>query len=77
MYRDLLLHVDGGPSGRGRVRFAAELAERIGARLSGLHVAPTADMPPLYKPSLKGRHKDDVRVGQRRTHVGDSLQRRD
>ena len=52
MYSDLLVHVDGGPAGRGRVKFALDLAERMGARLAGLHVTPPAEVPPLYKPSL-------------------------
>lgn len=52
MYRDVLVHVDGGPTGRGRVQFAADLAERSDARLNGLHVTPPAEVPPLYKPSF-------------------------
>ena len=51
MYRDLLVHVDGGEGGRHRIEFAVDLATRAGARLSGLHVTPTADTPLLYKPS--------------------------
>src|ERR1019366_2747814 len=51
MFRDLLVHVDGGQAGRRRVQFAVALAGRMGARLSGLHVTPPADVPPLYKPS--------------------------
>jgi nucleotide-binding universal stress UspA family protein len=51
MYRDLLVHVDGGPDGRARLRFAVELAERLNARLSGLHVTPPAEVPPMYKAS--------------------------
>ena len=52
MYRDLLVHVDGGSAGRGRVQFALALAERMDARLNGIHVTPPAEVPPLYKPSL-------------------------
>lgn len=52
MIRDLLVHVDGGQTGRRRVQFAADLAERTGARLSGIHVTPPVEVPPLYKPSL-------------------------
>ena len=52
MFRDVLVHVDGTPAGRRRVRFAVDLAARTGARLTGLHVAPPAAVPPLYKPSL-------------------------
>ena len=51
MYRDLLVHVDGGEFGRRRVQFAVDLAERLDARLSGLHVTPPVEVPPLYKPS--------------------------
>src|SRR5664280_680289 len=51
MLRDLLVHVDGSEAGRRRVQFAIDLALRTGARLSGLHVMPPSDVPPLYKPS--------------------------
>jgi nucleotide-binding universal stress UspA family protein len=51
MYRDLLVHVDGSEAGRRRLRFALELAQRTSAQLSGLHVIPPPDVPPLYKPS--------------------------
>src|ERR1017187_5157768 len=54
MYRDLLVHVDGSEAGRKRVQFAIDLALRTGARLSGLHVMPPPDVPPLYKPSQMG-----------------------
>src|ERR1035437_1415181 len=47
MVRDLLVHVDGGQAGRRRVQFAVALAGRMGARRSGLHVTPPADVPPL------------------------------
>src|SRR5450755_1824016 len=52
MLRDLLVHVDGSEAGRRRVQLAIDLALRTGARLSGLHVMPPPDVPPLYKPSL-------------------------
>ncbi|MDR3382969.1 MAG: universal stress protein [Cupriavidus basilensis] len=51
MYRDLLVHVDGSESGRRRVQFAADLAGSTGARLSGIHVTPPPEVPPLYKPT--------------------------
>jgi nucleotide-binding universal stress UspA family protein len=51
MFRDLLVHVDGSEVGRRRLQFAVDLALRTGARLSGLHVMPPPDVPPLYKPS--------------------------
>jgi nucleotide-binding universal stress UspA family protein len=51
MFRDLLVHVDGSQAGRRRVQFAVALAQRMGSHLSGLHVTPPAEVPPLYKPS--------------------------
>ena len=51
MFRDLLVHVDGSRAGRRRVQFAADLAIRTCARLSGIHVTPPAEVPPRYKPS--------------------------
>jgi len=70
MYRDLLVHVDGGEAGRRRLQFAVDLAARVGARLSGLHVAPPAEVPPRFKPSrvaevsahLSARLASDARV---------------
>src|ERR1017187_3134207 len=50
MIRDLLVHVDGSRAGRRRVQFAADLAVRTGARLSGIHVTPPAEVPPRYEP---------------------------
>ena len=51
MFRDLLVHVDGGQAGRRRLQFAIDLALRTGAMLNGLHVMPPPEVPPLYKPS--------------------------
>jgi nucleotide-binding universal stress UspA family protein len=51
MFRDLLVHMDGSEAGRRRLQFAIDLALRTGAQLSGLHVMPPPDVPPLYKPS--------------------------
>lgn len=51
MFRDLLVHVDGSDPGRRRLQFAIDLALQTGARLSGLHVMPPPDVPPVYKPS--------------------------
>jgi nucleotide-binding universal stress UspA family protein len=51
MLRDLLVHVDGSDAGRRRLQLAIDLALKTGARLSGLHVMPPPDVPPLYKPS--------------------------
>ena len=52
MFRDLLVHLDGSQAGRRRVQFAVDLAARTGARVSGLHVSPPAEVPPQYKPSM-------------------------
>jgi nucleotide-binding universal stress UspA family protein len=49
MYCDLLVHVDGSPAGRRRIRFAVDLSLRTGARLTGLHVTPPVEVPPFYK----------------------------
>jgi nucleotide-binding universal stress UspA family protein len=51
MLKDLLVHVDPSDSGRARVRFAVALATRLDASLTGLHVVPSAEVPPVYKPS--------------------------
>jgi nucleotide-binding universal stress UspA family protein len=51
MLRDLLVHVDGSDAGRRRLQLAIDLALRTGALLSGLHVMPPPDVPPLYRPS--------------------------
>jgi nucleotide-binding universal stress UspA family protein len=51
MLRDLLVHVDGSDAGRRRLQLAIDLALRTGDRLSGLHVMPPPDVPPVYKPS--------------------------
>jgi len=51
MYRDILVHVAGGEAGRRRVQLSVDLAVRVGARLSGLHVTPPVEVPPQYKPS--------------------------
>jgi nucleotide-binding universal stress UspA family protein len=52
MYRDILVHVDGGTAARRRVQFAFDLATRTCARVTGLHVTPPAEVPPRFKPSL-------------------------
>ena len=64
MLRDLLVHVDGGRSARGRLRFALDLAARAGATVTGLHVTPPAEVPPLYKPSVvpKVEHEISARL---------------
>ena len=48
--RDMLVHVDASKAGRARVAVAAGLANRMNARLSGLHVMPPADVPHRYRP---------------------------
>lgn len=52
MLCDLLVPVDGSQAGRRRVRYASGLAAHAGARLSGWHVMPQAEAPPVYKPSV-------------------------
>lgn len=52
MFRDILVHVDASEVGRRRVRFAVDLATRTGARVTGLHVTPPLEVPPVYKASL-------------------------
>ncbi len=60
MLRDVLVQVDGSQAGRRRVGFAIDLAARIGARLTGLHVTPPAEVPPLYKPSVISNVKEEI-----------------
>ena len=60
MFRDLLVHVDGSEAGRRGVRFAADVAQRMGARLSGLHVTPPPEVPSLYKPSMVTKVAADI-----------------
>jgi len=51
MFRDLLLHVDGGGGGRCALRLAIDIASQTGARLTGLHILAAPDMSAVYKPS--------------------------
>jgi len=60
MLRDLLVHVDGSEAGRRRVQFAFDLAARAGARVTGLHVIPAAEIGPHYKPSTVARAIEEV-----------------
>lgn len=46
----MLVHVDASKGGRARVALAAGLANRMNARLSGLHVMPPTDVPHRYRP---------------------------
>lgn len=66
MLCDLLVHVDGSQAGRRRVRYAVELAAQFGGRLSGLHVTPPAEAPPVYKPSVvaAAQHRISARLAQ-------------
>jgi nucleotide-binding universal stress UspA family protein len=50
MLCDLLVHVDGSEGGRSRTRYAVSLAQKLDARLTGLHVTPPPELPPVYKP---------------------------
>jgi nucleotide-binding universal stress UspA family protein len=60
VYRDIMVHVDGTPAGRRRVRYAIDLAARTGARVVGLHVTPPAEVPPRFKPSLVAGVADEI-----------------
>jgi nucleotide-binding universal stress UspA family protein len=60
MFRDLLMHVDGSQAGRRRVQLGVDLAGRMGARLSGLHVTPAAEVPSPYKPSRHAEVAADI-----------------
>jgi nucleotide-binding universal stress UspA family protein len=50
-FHEFLVHVGGSDAGRCRLQFAVALAARLEARLTGLHFTPSAQVPPLYKPS--------------------------
>ena len=53
--KDILVHVDSTPASRVRLKASLSLADRFGARLSGLHVVPEPDVPPYFKPSAIAR----------------------
>jgi nucleotide-binding universal stress UspA family protein len=50
-YRDILVHVDSTKPGNVRLALAIALAKRFGARLTGIHIVATPNVPPVYKPS--------------------------
>jgi len=50
--KDILVHVDSTSASRGRLKLAVGLAQRFGARITGLHVIPEPDVPPYFKPSV-------------------------
>lgn len=52
MLRDVLVQIHGSQAGQRRARFALELATRFGAQLIGIHVTPSAEARPVYKPSV-------------------------
>ncbi len=52
MWKDILVHVDGTGAGRKRVGFSVALAKSFDARLTGLHVKPHPEIPPVYKPRM-------------------------
>ena len=54
-YRDILVHVDSTAAGNARLALSINLAQRFDARLTGIHVIPEPDVPPLFKPSVVGR----------------------
>jgi|SRR5450755_2963401 nucleotide-binding universal stress UspA family protein len=49
MWKDILVHCDGGEAGRRRLEYAAALAGQFQARLTGLHVIPPVEVPPVYR----------------------------
>src|ERR1700751_4734358 len=48
--RDILVHVDASQAGRARVVLAAEVVNRMVARLTVLHCMPPADVPHQCRP---------------------------
>lgn len=54
-YRDILVHVDSTKPGSVRLALAIALAKRFGARLTGIHIVPNPNVPPVYKPSAAER----------------------
>lgn len=51
MFRDLVVHVDSSDGALFGVRFAVDIARRLEARLTGMHVTPQADLAPIFKAS--------------------------
>jgi nucleotide-binding universal stress UspA family protein len=62
MFRDLLVHVDGGVHGRAALRLAIHLAAQTGAKLTGLHILAEPDIPAVYKPSRVDEAVADARL---------------
>ncbi len=54
-FKDILVHVDTTPASRVRVHLALTLGRRFGAAITGLHVIPTPNVPPYFKPSAIDR----------------------
>lgn len=54
-YRDILVHVDSTKPGSVRLSLAIALAKRFDARLSGIHIVPTPNVPPVYRSSTVER----------------------
>ncbi len=73
MIEDILVHVDATQAGERRIAYAFDLADRHHARLTGVHVAAPADVPPIYKPSqiervaadIEQRSYEDARVSEK------------
>ncbi len=70
MLADILVHVDSSEAGRARTMFALDLADRHGARLTGVHVIPPLDVPPYYKPHAIDRATENLERFQRQDAVG-------
>ena len=54
-FRDILVHVDSTKIGNTRLALAIALAKRFDARLTGIHIVPDPNVPPVYKPSAVER----------------------
>lgn len=70
MIRDILVHVDASPAGKARLEYAVVLAERHGARLTGVHVLAPVDMPPYFRPSAVEREAAVLERGAKRDAAG-------
>jgi len=70
MLADIVVHVDSTEAGRERTAFALDLADRHGARLTGVHVIPPLDVPPYYKPHAIERATENLERFQRQGAIG-------
>jgi nucleotide-binding universal stress UspA family protein len=70
MLADIVVHVDSTDAGRERIAFALDLADRQGARLTGVHVIPPLDVPPYYKPHAIERATENLERFHRQDAAG-------